>query len=209
MSCGFDGERIRALAQGTLDGPAREAARQHVETCKACLEALRGAEAMAMLAGRETSAPRADLFDIVVDAATASTGQPRRVDRFWLGAGFGAIAASLLAVALLFGWNERLAPADDTPEFVVSLQEPRRMDLAFETDRALAGAEIEILLTGSVEIDGYGARRELSWTEDLEAGVNRLSLPVIANGFDGGQIVVRLKHPHSRQTFVVRLPVES
>ena len=100
-------------------------------------------------------------------------------------------------------------PADAVPEFVVSLDEPRRMDLAFETDRVLEGAQITILLTGSVEIDGYGLRRELSWTEDLEAGVNRLSLPVLANGFDGGQVVVRLSHPHSEQVFVVRLPVES
>jgi hypothetical protein len=59
-----------------------------------------------------------------------------------------------------------------------------------------------------VEIDGYGTRRELSWSEDLDAGVNRLSLPVTASGFEGGQMVVRLEHPLSEQVFVVQLPVD-
>ena len=67
----------------------------------------------------------------------------------------------------------------------------------------------DLHLAGSVEIDGYGPQRELSWSEDLNAGVNRLSLPIIANGFEGGQIIVRLEHPLSQQVFVVQLPVES
>ena len=92
---------------------------------------------------------------------------------------------------------------------MVSLDEPRNMNIAFETDRRLDGATITILLSGNVEIDGYGPQRELSWSEDLDAGVNRLSLPVIANGLGGGQIIVRLEHPRSEQLFVVTLPVES
>jgi hypothetical protein len=115
----------------------------------------------------------------------------------------------LLSVGLFFGWTVSQVPTDRVPEFFVSLEEPRQMSLAFETDRVLDGARITILLSGSVEIDGYGPRRELSWTDDLEAGVNRLSLPVIANGLKGGQMVVRLEHPQSEQVFVVRLQVES
>ena len=64
-------------------------------------------------------------------------------------------------------------------------------------------------MSGSIEIDGYGPQRELSWTENLEAGVNRLRLPVIASGVDGGQMVVRLDHPQSEQVLLVRLRVES
>ena len=209
MSCDFDKDRLRQLACGSLQGAERDQLLAHVEHCEDCRAALRGAEALAELAARETGTPPTDLFRSVVDKAVATPAPLERVDRFWAGAGFGAIAASLLAIALIFGWSGNRQPGGDIPEFVVSLDEPRRMDLAFETDRPLAGAQITILLTGSVEIDGYGPRRELSWTEDLEAGVNRLSLPVLANGFDGGQVVVRLSHPNSDQVFVVRLPVES
>ena len=209
MSCDFDKDRLRTLARGSLAGQERDSVLAHVDRCEDCRVALRGAEALAELAARDTGTPPVGLFEAVVDKAVSQPVRAPRDNRFWTGAGFGAIAASLLAVALFFGWTDSREPAGSVPEFVVSLEEPRQMNLAFETDRVLEGATITILLSGSVEIDGYGPRRELSWTENLDSGVNRLSLPILANGFEGGQMVVRLEHPQSEQVFVVRLPVES
>jgi hypothetical protein len=209
VSCEFSKDRLRALARGLLDDEERKQVQAHVNSCEDCRAALRGAEALAELAARETGAPRADLFESVVEQAVSQPVRSPRDNRFWAGAGVGAIAASILAVALFFGWEETRVPSGIAPEFSISVDEPRQMDLAFETDRDLEGAQITILLSGSVEIDGYGPRRELRWTENLEAGVNRLSLPVIASGFEGGQIVVRLEHPQSEQVFIVRLPVDS
>lgn len=209
MSCDFDKGRLRLLARGSLVGEERDLALAHVDRCEDCRAALQGARALAELAARDTGTPPAGLFEAVVEKTVSQPARAPRDNRFWVGAGVGAVAASLLAVALFFGWTDSRMPTGSVPEFAVSLEEPRQMNLAFETDRVLEGARITILLSGSVEIDGYGARRELSWTENLEAGVNRLSLPVIANGFDGGQIVVRLEHPQSEQVFVVQLPVES
>jgi hypothetical protein len=90
-------------------------------------------------------------------------------------------------------------------EFVVAVREPRNMEIAIETDRPLYGASISIILTGGVELDGYGSQRELNWTADLDAGINRLSLPVVASKSSGGQIVVRMSHPESERVFVVQL----
>ena len=130
---------------------------------------------------------------------------------FWLGAGFsGAIASSLLAVAFALGLLG--SPGVDAPqaaEFYVSTQEVRPMNIAIEADQLLQGAEISILLSGDVEIDGFGQRNELSWTDDLEPGVNQLTLPVRAIGERGGQMVVRLSHPDSEQIFVVQLKLDS
>ncbi len=209
MSCDFDKDKLRALARGSLAGAERENVLAHVDRCTDCRAALRGAEALAELAARDTGMPPVGLFEAVLEKAVSQSARAPRDNRFWIGAGVGAIAASLVAVALFFGWTESHVPTEGIPEFVVSLEEPRKMNLALETDRVLDGARITILVSGSVEIDGYGQRRELSWTDDLEAGVNRLSLPIIANGLEGGQIVVRLEHPQSEQVFVVRLPVES
>ena len=209
MSCDFDKDRLYALARGSLAGEEREGVLAHVERCEDCRMALRGAEALAEIAARDVTTPPAGLFEAVVEKAVAQPARAPRQTHFWKGAGFGAMAASLLAMALFFGWTDSPEPVDSAPAFVVSLEEPRQMNLAFETDRVLEGATITILLSGSVEIDGYGPSRELSWTENLEPGVNRLSLPVIANGFEGGQMVVRLDHPQSEQVYVVRLPVES
>jgi hypothetical protein len=122
----------------------------------------------------------------------------------------GAVAASLFAIAFSLGWTgAEQDPAKSTAEFIVALGEPRQMNLAFETDRPLDGATISILLSGDVEIEGYGLQRELTWSEDLEAGVNRLSIPVLASGLNGGQMIVRMTHPMSEQVFVINLPTES
>jgi hypothetical protein len=209
MSCEFDKGSLRLLACGSLDGEERDSVLAHVDRCEDCRAALRGATALAELAARETARPPAGLFEAVIEKAVSQPARAPRDNRFWMGAGVGAIAASLLAMALFLGLTDSRMPTGSVPEFAVSIEEPRQMNLAFETDRILEGAKITILLSGSVEIDGYGPSRELSWTENLEAGVNRLSLPIIASGFDGGQIAVRLDHPQSEQLFVVQLPVES
>ena len=82
------------------------------------------------------------------------------------------------------------------------------MNIAIDTDRALQGATISILLAGDVELDGFGTRRELTWNTDLQAGVNKLTLPVRAVGAEGGQLVVRMTHPQSEQVYVVNLKLD-
>jgi hypothetical protein len=174
------------------------------------LDAQRGSEALMELRRREIDGPADELFDRIV---TTATNDSHRVSnqRFWMGTAFGgAVAASLFAIAFFFGWTDsKQNPTESTAEFVVALGEPRQMNLAFETDRQLYGATISILLSGDVEIDGYGIQRELTWSEDLDAGVNRLTLPVLANGIDGGKMIVRMTHPLSEQIFVINLPTES
>jgi len=175
------------------------------------LDAQRGSEALMELRKRKTDGPSDELFDRVVTTATGNSNDRSGKQRFWMGTAFGgAVAASLIAIAFFFGWTgSEQHPAGSTAEFVVSLGEPRQMNLAFETDRPLDGATISILLSGDVEIEGYGLQRELTWSEDLDAGVNRLSLPVLASGIDGGQMIVRMIHPLSEQVFIINLPAES
>lgn len=164
-----------------------------------------------MLKGRDTGEAPADLFDRIRSGLEPAPSRRQGDRRFWLGAGFGgAVAASLFAVAFLLGWT---APTPrGTPgvaEFLVSLGEPRTMDIAIESDRPLQSARISVVLSGAVELDGYGARRELSWATDLQAGVNRLSLPVVAVDEGGGQLLVRLSHPQNEQWFMVRLKTKA
>ena len=179
------------------------------------LEAQRGTAALVELRRRETETPPDEFFKRVVANATATaTGNSNDQGgskRFWMGTAFGgAVAASLFAIALSLGWTgSEQDPAESTAEFIVALGEARQMNLAFETDRPLDGATISILLSGDVEIEGYGVQRELTWSENLDAGVNRLSLPVLASGPNGGQMIVRMTHPMSEQVFVINLPAES
>ena len=212
MKCESVAERITLLAAGTLPDDQRNACMNHIAGCAGCADALQGAVAMHTVRAQAVAAAPDGLFDRVMRQTTRALERRRRAlqQRFWLGAGFGgAIAAALLAVAFALGMLT--SPGLEEPgiaEFFVSTDETRSMDIAIEADRPLPGARISILLSGGVELEGFGERRELSWNEDLEAGLNKLSLPLTAVGENGGQMVVRLSHPDSEQLFVIQLKID-
>jgi hypothetical protein len=207
MNCETVANNLGKVVAGELSAIELAECKQHIARCADCRDALRGTEALHLLRNRDTGEAPAGLFDAISAGVDAASGGRRGSRGFWLGAGFGgAIAASLLAVALTLGWlAPPTAPVAGLAEFTVSATEPRNVDLAIETDRPLQGATISIVLAGNIELDGYSAQRELSWTADLEAGVNRLSLPVRAMDASGGQMMVRLEHPDSRQAFVIQV----
>jgi hypothetical protein len=207
MNCEHVIDNLAGLISGSLSPTQLAECRQHLAGCPACSDALHGAEALALLRAREGGDAPPGLFDRILAGLDPAQQAPRTGRRFWLGTAFGgALAASLFALAFALGWIATPTPAPtDVAEFAVAVGERHNMDLAIETDRPLDGATISILLAGGVELAGYGSRRELTWTSDLKAGTNRLSLPVVALGEDGGRVVVRVSHPHSEQVFVVRL----
>ena len=211
MNCETVTEQIRALAEGSLDREARNACRRHIAVCQDCADALRGVRAMLVVRDQATVPGSERVFNRVMSKTSYDPQEQASRKGFWLGAGFsGALAASLLAVAFALGLLA--GPGVEAPqaaEFFVSTAEVRPMNIAIEADRPLRDAQISILLSGDVEVDGYVDRQELSWTDDLEPGVNRLTLPIRAIGERGGQMVVRLSHPDSVQIFVVQLKVDT
>lgn len=210
MNCDTVAENMPGIISGELTSTLLADCEQHIRQCPECRDALRGAESLALLRGREIGTAPAGLLSRIASELGQAQATPRNRG-FWLGAGVGAaVAASLLALALTVGWiGPTVEETGDETEFFVTLGAPRSMDIAIETDRALAGADISIMLSGGVVLDGYGDRREFRWTTDLAAGVNRLSLPVLAIDPAGGQMVVRLDHPDSEQLFVVRLRTDA
>jgi len=94
MSCDFDKGRLRRLARGSIEGDERDDVLEHVDRCEDCRAALRGARALAELAAQETDTPPVGLFEAVVERTVSQPAKAPRDNRFWMGAGVGAIAAS-------------------------------------------------------------------------------------------------------------------
>jgi hypothetical protein len=209
MKCDVVADRITAMVTGDLPDDQRRACVNHIAACDDCANALEGATAMHAIRSWPTENAPEGTFERVMSRTIDASERQSSGQRFWLGAGFGgAIAASLLAVAFALGM---LAVPEEpaVAEFYVSMEEARSMHVAIEADRPLQDATISIMLSGDVQIDGFGNRRELIWTDNLDAGVNKLTLPLIAIGEDGGQMVVRLNHPDSEQLFVVQLRTDT
>jgi hypothetical protein len=210
MNCIEFSAQVSALATGTMPEAERDEYLAHAAACAGCDAALQGRQATLAMQRLPVDEPPAGLFERIADDVTRTSLKRSASWSFWTGTAFGgAVAASLLAIVLTLGLVELpVTQSQSVAEFYVSADEPRMMHIAIEVEQPLPGAEISILLSGNIEVEGFGKRRELNWNDDLAVGVNKLSLPVLANGEGGGQMVVRLNHPDSEQLFVIDLPLD-
>jgi hypothetical protein len=202
MWCQDAVEQIRA-SRGR-PGVDVQAAMVHAQTCGDCRAALSAIDALGVL--RDEPAPfSGDAMERAIDKAFSSGGLQRYWRGFWSGvAGGGALAATLVALAVVFG-----LPTDDAvvpravPEVRLALNEPRDVTVTLESPEPLANAEVRIELRGAVALDGYAGQRELRWMTDLDRGINQLTLPVLALDENGGQVLVEVSHGDRRRTFIV------
>jgi hypothetical protein len=208
MNCEFIADNMGKIVYGRLPQETMVQCRKHLYRCSDCADAVRGAEALALLRNCGPRSVPEGLFDKMSSALqepSREVAPPR--SRFWAGTGIGsALAASLFVAAMTVGWiGPAAVESEDIAQFAVSVSEPKIMNVAIEADRPLKGASISILLSGDIELDGFSGERELTWITDLEEGVNRLQLPVIALDANGGKMIVRLDHPDTEQVYVVKV----
>ena len=182
--------------------PARTA-RSHAESCPECTAAL--AARRALHAEQYAAVPPLPerSFAHAIDRAVRPA-QPARGRRgFWLGTAVGGTIAACIALGVALLSSRPVAGPVANPEVAIALNEVRAVSMSLDSPEALAGAEIRVLLTGGVGLEGYDTQRELRWMTDLDRGVNELTLPIVALDARGGQITVEVQHGAKRRTFVL------
>jgi len=179
----------------------------HLADCKSCQDALRGANALRMVRNQAVRTAPEGLFDRVMTRATRSTISGAKRSQFWTGAAFGGLLAAGIAIAVVT-LSTFEAPSSSLPEVPVitmALGEQQEVNIAIDAAKDLPGTTVNVTLSGGFEIVGFGMQRELSWITDLEKGVNRLALPLLAVDDTGGHLVVRLQHEGTMRIFRVDL----
>ena len=190
---------------GEADSTRRQEARAHLALCDRCDAA---AEALLVLeAERHSPVPRlaAGAFARALEHATRPRSAAAAGRRgFWFGAAVGGALAASIAVAMTLLWLQPSPPsATANPEIRLGLHEVRAVRVSLDSPEALSNAQIHVVLTGAVGLEGFADQRELRWTTDLDKGVNQLMLPLVALGPSGGQVMVEVQHGDKRRTFVV------
>ena len=182
---------------------AREGAQRHVAECELCQAALLATKALAADRAARPLAPPEGAFE----RALARAVQPPRIvpgrRGFWLGSVVGGALAASIAVAVTVWWLRPVAPQVANPQVQLALHEVRAVSLSLDSPEPLQGAEIRVVLTGAIGLQGFDEQRELHWVTDLDRGVNQLTLPLVALGPNGGQVMVEVQHGEKRRAFVV------
>ena len=202
MKCEDAIEELQSVA-----APVREAALRHVAECADCQAAQHAVTALG--AERAATVPRLaeGAFERAQQRALQAPLQVVTSRRgFWLGSVVGGALAASIAVAVTAWW---LQPQPGTPSVAanpqvrLALHEVRPVSVSLDSPESLQGAEIHVVLTGAIGLDGFAEQRELRWITDLDRGVNQLTLPLVALGPNGGQVMVEVQHGDKRRAFVV------
>jgi hypothetical protein len=180
-------------------------AKLHLAACAACRDSVAAVRALRVDAGRSVPPPSPDAFERALDAAIGRVAPSRRLAPFWMGTGLGAaLAAGIAAAVILLAppTAERVSPAA-TPRIALAADERRDVSIALMAPEALDDAEIHVLVSGAIGLGGFEGQRELLWRTRLDAGANQLTLPVVATGTGGGQLLVEVRHGEKRRRFLV------
>ena len=209
MNCEDTNDRLVQMKNDSLTEIERRQFSAHLESCETCQHTVRAAAGLQILKDRENHTPVEGLFEMLMCNAVQTEVRASRGTGFWLGAG-SALAAGVLLAVMSFWLITAPAPSPlEITTYQVSLDEPRDLNIAIDLKRDMPGATLRIVLSGGIELDGYGSRRELTWTADLAKGVNRLTLPIMAINDMGGQLLVQVEHDNRRKTLRVDLQVHT
>jgi len=195
------------------DSLRRRAARAHAEGCAECAAACRALSALyadqfvpVPPLPKRSFARALERVDRVPDAA------PIRRRSFWLGTAVGGALAAGIAVAVAVLWPHsglEPEPPRGNPEVRLVPGEVREISMSLESPEALADADIRILLTGGVGLQGFANQRELKWMTDLDRGINQLTLPLVGLDPNGGQVTVEVHHGSKLRTFVIDVQTDA
>jgi hypothetical protein len=181
-----------------------QAARSHVEGCADCEAALRAVSVLrAEHYGPALKVPPQSFARALERATHAPRTEPRRYRGFWLGTGVGGAIAAGIAITIAALWPQTTTAPLGNPAVLLAVDEVRAVSMALDSPEALADAEIHVVLTGGVGVQGFPGQRELRWMTDLARGVNQLTLPLVGLDANGGQVTVEVHHGTKQRTFII------
>jgi len=174
---------------------------KHLHRCSECREYAEELRLVNLLRTMPAPQPSEYFEERVLSAALPKRRSPARGNvRKWQ---FATAASLLLAVfAALPQWRST-APAPEVAAIQSALPETLPLRVSVDTARAMDGAVISVTLPEHLALEGYGDQRELRWRTNLNAGANRLTLPVRARSAQRSEILIRIEHEGARKEFYV------
>ena len=213
MTCTRLTEKLDDYVDGLMDQAESATLAAHVESCDDCHQALAREQRLreSLNAYGQSSMPHPDAAFFDRALARAALAATRRQRNRWVMTGAGGAIAAGLVLWMLGGMflktPESAEPA--MPSIVMTLEEPRTINLVFSSATALANATMTVILPLGVEVMGFAGQREITWMTSLTKGKNILPLTLIATSSKGGELMATLRHDGDDRTFRVRVTVIS
>lgn len=203
MNCDNCNHILDEFLDDELEESVAHELKTHVENCEDCNAALKKIMRLRQaLKAMPYQPPEDGFYDRLLEQTVKS--MHRNEMTFWATAGVGsAIAASVVAwlvLALPVDYGEDIQVAQ-LEGVTISLNVEKTIRISFESVSVLQGATLTVQLPPGVQVSGYDGQSEITWTTNVTAGVNILSLPVVLRSGTGGTILARVDHLGKSKSF--------
>lgn len=197
---------IDALEFGDQGAPADAALLDHLEQCSSCQLLVQRTKFLRERLASAAIAPPPSGFERRVRENIAALRQTPSAQRRW--APYAMAASLVLCVALFFGLSRDLERPDAVQTAAALPSAHTRIQpvkLVVNSQRALSGVSMTVVLPEGVALASRPGVRELSWQTNLNVGANVLELPVISSGM-GGVVVATLRYGNAQRQY--SLPID-
>ncbi len=104
-----------------------------------------------------------------------------------------ATAAMISALVLWLGlFNDTKTQKHDLYLVTVG-DDVRTIKVAIDSEQALDAVNMRVELSDNLELEGFGNKKQISWTTHLREGVNVISLPIVGIAQGRGDITTRIQ----------------
>jgi hypothetical protein len=232
MNCTDFNNLLDDYCDGELSSELKARCDAHLANCQECATTLNDQEnLLADLKAMPVVGPSEGFVERVLHTAVAQNAEHQNKTHHRRGfmVGFTSAVAAALAIWVVVGMSpsaikgghkavemaqvepnaEKSSAEKGIPEFSIALNQPRDIQLAFYSSKALNGARITLQVPDHVAVVGYPGQRELAWKTNLAKGNNLLRLPLVANGAQGGELVAHIEYMGKVKTLKVKLAVNA
>lgn len=186
----------------------RQAVDAHLISCTDCNSSWIATRALRSYRALPAPAGTPFLLQEIADAKPRPLRHPRRRMPSWAAASLGgALAATIALLAIYVHRENQENRARTIPALKMSLNETRDVSVNIDSAEALMDVEVRVVLAGGIELRDFRGRSELRWKTDLEPGINRLTLPIVASDGSGGKVLIAVGHGDLERAFVVEIDV--
>lgn len=218
MNCEQVRQQLEQRTAGTADLELVLLA--HLRNCDACRDHAEECRLVGLLSSLPVREPSANFEQRALQAALARFPEKRRSPHAAWAMALAASVTLAVAVTLRLTTSGPAAPmptnetrtvaapvATDMPTFTVSARpmETRVVDVVLDSKHALQDATFVVTLDENLRLENRPLTRELRWQANVQAGGNKLSLPVQLFNAAYGEMIVTLEHGDMRQQVKVHV----
>jgi hypothetical protein len=185
--------------------------KQHLCECAVCEAEWKQVEALQnLLKESPVPAPRAGFEErMFAKLPNAQSGQQTVSHKKAFVAGFGSALAASIALFVVIGLlNQPVTKPAAVPNITLSLYETKKVQMVFDVPEAVADATFSMQLPAHIEIAGSKGLNYIEWKTALKKGKNMLSLPVVAQMSQSGELVAKIKYGTKEKVFRLQLDIK-